>query len=382
MRQVDRATVPEPAKLRQKVKDKSEFDLAREYIEALEAKAADANGKASRRKPKAYPFSVYKDASVKAALESLFHGKCAYCESYFAGTQPVDVEHYRPKGAVEGIESHRGYWWLAMRWDNLLPSCIDCNRRRVQKISLPPEEQINAPGEPSRLGLAKLGAYRDLDRTQSAKVGKASVFPLSDEKTRAFQPDQEANEARLLLDPTRDNPDDHLIFAVDRRHPLSLVYPRPLAEPAAGSGVAGSAMGRMSIHYYGLNRLGLVQARTKLLRDLEFLLQMSINLSELGIRMKDRNTQKKREMAKAAPLASKAIQEEIDFNTRVERKIATYRDDALNQIRRMTLPDAQYSALAKAWVAAYLDDEKRAARKRRRPSDQLDLDDAGNRAHG
>ncbi|MEF9674035.1 hypothetical protein QNM99_25505 [Pseudomonas sp. PCH446] len=44
----------------------------------------------------------------------------------------MDVEHYRPKGAVSEDASHPGYWWVAMDWDNLLPSCIDCNRKRKQ----------------------------------------------------------------------------------------------------------------------------------------------------------------------------------------------------------------------------------------------------------
>src|SRR6266545_3401433 len=47
-----------------------------------------------------YNYQAYRLEGVKKALEGLFHGKCAYCESRYTATQPVDVEHYRPKGEV------------------------------------------------------------------------------------------------------------------------------------------------------------------------------------------------------------------------------------------------------------------------------------------
>ena len=76
-------------------------------------------------------FSVYSNPDVKAALADVFGGKCAYCESRYDRTQPVDVEHYRPKSEVKvGEVKVGGYWWLAAVWSNLLPSCIDCNRAR------------------------------------------------------------------------------------------------------------------------------------------------------------------------------------------------------------------------------------------------------------
>lgn len=83
---------------------------------------------------KGFSFAAYKGDDVVNSLQHLFHGKCAYCESRYTSTQPVDVEHYRPKGGVEEAPDHGGYWWLAMKWENLLPSCIDCNRRRKQVL--------------------------------------------------------------------------------------------------------------------------------------------------------------------------------------------------------------------------------------------------------
>ena len=48
-----------------------------------------------------FGFKIYKHDQVKKALTDLFHGKCAYCETRYAATQPMDVEHWRPKGQIE-----------------------------------------------------------------------------------------------------------------------------------------------------------------------------------------------------------------------------------------------------------------------------------------
>ena len=69
-----------------------------------------------------YTFSRYKEDEVKDALEELFHGKCAYCESRFAHVAPEDIEHWRPKGGValaNGTIQKPGYYWLAATWSNL-----------------------------------------------------------------------------------------------------------------------------------------------------------------------------------------------------------------------------------------------------------------------
>ena len=106
-----------------------------------------------------FTFAAYKDDEVKAALNAAFDLKCAYCESFFGATQPLDVEHFRPKGGVEinGSVMPRLYFWLAAAWGNLLPSCIDCNRRRTQN-------------------LVGVGV---------AAAGKLNQFPIGDEDRRA-----------------------------------------------------------------------------------------------------------------------------------------------------------------------------------------------------
>ena len=69
-----------------------------------------------------FDFNVYRDPEVKRALSKMSGGNCAYCEADYDATQPVDVEHFRPKKAIdtEGGWIQPGYWWLAADWDNLL----------------------------------------------------------------------------------------------------------------------------------------------------------------------------------------------------------------------------------------------------------------------
>ena len=352
MRRVDRARVGEPSILHKpRPSDgKSELQLVTEHMEKI----------AAGEKPGAFGFARYKEASVKTALEKLFHGKCAYCESFYAGLQPVDVEHYRPKGEVEGVSGHPGYWWLAMEWSNLLPSCIDCNRRRNQKTPKPGENR-----------LVVLRADGDFDRSRSILSGKQSAFPLLEGSPHAARPDDDIEaEKRLLLDPTRDDPDQHLVFHVDREHLVSLVYPMPL-DPAETTGLPEaiadhaaiaqaamaakvSAIGAVSIQVYGLNRLGLVQARTRVLRDLEFLLAMSLNLQEIAAELTERAAARSVELAGLQGAAKERFAEDIAMDERIADKIGRYAQEALARIREMTLPQAPYSRLARAWVEAYL----------------------------
>jgi len=79
--------------------------------------------------------------------------KCGYCEQKL-GTSPGDMEHYRPKAALQELPADRalwgqegkgakdsfdvkdrklvnlkgpGYWWLAYTWSNYLAACNRCN---------------------------------------------------------------------------------------------------------------------------------------------------------------------------------------------------------------------------------------------------------------
>ena len=178
-------------------------------------------------------FKAYKNPDVRAALEEAFGGKCAYCESSYAATQPVAIEHYRPKGEVK-IGRKRvppGYYWLASEWSNLLPSCTDCNSPRGQDL----------PNQP-----------------KVVTAGKANAFPLASESSRATTPGSERTEKRLLLHPYLDYPEKHLEF-VWGTDTVDDGWVRPLR---------GSRKGAATIEVCALQRRGLRAARRDRLLDL------------------------------------------------------------------------------------------------------------------
>jgi uncharacterized protein (TIGR02646 family) len=194
---------------------------------------ADA-GSAANESAQATPFKfeAYRDPTVREALKAAFGGLCAYCESPTEATAPIDVEHYRPKGAVR-TETERlshGYYWLAATWENLLPSCIRCNR-------------------------AEGYDYEDNSRRTS---GKGSWFPLADEAARARSEGREDGESPLLLHPYYDDPAEHLEFGED-----GVVIARRKANGER------SRRGAKTIEVLGLNRPGLLNARRAHLRSVE-----------------------------------------------------------------------------------------------------------------
>lgn len=199
-------------------------------------------------KLKAYgKFSFYKNDTLVSELQRNFFLKCAYCESSFVHVSPADIEHFRPKSAVKVDEKtgeekvqelKPGYYWLAADWDNLLLSCIDCNRRRNQD---------------------------DIDGEGETASGKATIFPLADEADRVRDHSTWGNildkvkreeKSRLLLNPCVDDPAKHLKFEMryDDEGQVQGVFAIALN---------GSLKGQKSINVYGLNRAGLVWARTR-----------------------------------------------------------------------------------------------------------------------
>ncbi|MDP2832509.1 MAG: retron system putative HNH endonuclease [Pseudomonadota bacterium] len=62
----------------------------------------------------------YRHLEIKRALVSMFHGKCAYCESKILHVDYGHIEHFRPKSKPE-------FRSLAFEWRNLLLSCAVCN---------------------------------------------------------------------------------------------------------------------------------------------------------------------------------------------------------------------------------------------------------------
>ncbi len=199
--------------------------------EAVLAFYADWDGEA-----KYDGFRAYKALDVRAGLEKAFGLKCAYCETYYGATQPVAIEHFRPKGevVVDGKRVPPGYYWLASEWTNLLPSCTDCNSPRRQDLP-----------------------------TGAETAGKANAFPLSSEKSRAKKPGDENKESRLLLHPYLDEPEKHLDF-VWGTGSVDDGWVRPARSPSGRA----STKGRVTIEVCALQRRGLVAARRARLLEL------------------------------------------------------------------------------------------------------------------
>lgn len=325
MRAVDRGKKPPPSalSLATGTPKLSELEAARLHMSVVLAPGV---------KRTAFPFSKYKADEVKRRLEELFHGKCAYCESFYASQAPVDVEHYRPKGAVDGEPNHPGYWWLGMEWTNLLPSCIDCNRRRKQQ----------APEGTSDLSLL----YK---LTQS---GKKDSFPIVGTRAKDEGHHLDAEEA-LLLDPTRDDPSKHLIFWLRNDKAGGLVLPRgidlgapadvrlatvgePVDVAARAKASNLSVRGAVSIQVYGLNRLRLVQERVRLLQRMRFLEFMSVELGNIAQDLESAGLE-------AVPAVTEAI-----------RSLKLLQGKILSEMTGLAAPEMPFSTLA----AAYLTDFK------------------------
>jgi hypothetical protein len=337
MRKVDRSKVAVP-----KAFVGQDSAAARELAKAKDhVKRGRAAVLAGEKRPKSYGFSVYKDEAGKLALEALFHGKCAYCESHYASQAPVDVEHYRPKGGVEGDEDHWGYFWLAADWRNLLPSCIDCNRRRYQILATPTTASL-------------------VDLREAGKpiwqTGKENAFPVKGD-TRAYGKEDDfeeqiAKERPFLLDPCVDDPEAHLEYLVDAPIPFGLVLPRKLSHVDADAlplvpggadidpGIVPphvSARGAVTIQICGLNRLGLIQARTRVLRQLEALRIMIADADVLAEKLAKSRARAARE---AVPV----------LNSLVDRMI--------DEVRQMGEPDQPFSAMVRQWSDRWIKELK------------------------
>ena len=184
-------------------------------------------------------------------LEHVFHHKCAYCETPFAGFIG-DAEHFRPKGEVSMFAAdgsskivtvvdednntiaHPGYFWLAYHWQNLLPSCHLCNRYGGKKTLFPVEK--------SHIAVRKL-TIPEMDHL----IHKSRRSPRSPDVFYLEPLDLDAQEGRLLLHPYYDEPEQHLYFE-------------------AGGKVAtwrNSNRGIASIRVYDLNNVSKIRERDK-----------------------------------------------------------------------------------------------------------------------
>lgn len=255
---------------------------------------------------KTYKFKRYKEEDIVAALEHLFHGKCAYCESKYIGTQKMDVEHYRPKGKVNENLGHPGYWWLALEWNNLLPSCTDCNRRRGQK-----SYTLQADGT-------------IVSANEAENAGKECAFPVSGAYRAQVSQDDLSLEVPLLINPCDHDPDDHLIWHIN-----NLKIPILLAKSVDN---LPDEKGVKSIEVMGLNRFGLVTVRAEVLQPVAVQVRSISELIDITASMSS-----------------------CEARDRCLAKIG--RDiDALQDCYE---PDREYAAMVKSYIDSHMENLKR-----------------------
>ncbi len=188
--------------------------LDRQLADGRAAAAAFFASKAGQSGYKRFDFGDYV-AVAKDALDALFHRKCAFCESVAPGAR---CGHFRPaQNCVDEKGRHfpRHYSWLITAWPNLYLACPECLAARNNR------------------------------------------FPIAGERASLDAgPGELDSERPLLLDPCRDNPEEHLVYADDARV------------------TSNTDRGRVTIELFDLNRPALVDARRRRLQQLEEVLQV------------------------------------------------------------------------------------------------------------
>ncbi|OSZ79040.1 hypothetical protein CAP35_12555 [Chitinophagaceae bacterium IBVUCB1] len=138
-----------------------------------------------------YDSQHYGHDDVRVALDKIYHGKCAYCETRIEPVATPQVDHYRPVNTYTGEyppgqrQNHRGYYWLGYEWTNLVLSCPACNGTKSSKFHLsnPANRVTEAPAL-----VAYLPNYPE-------HLASSASFSVEDP---------------LLINPERKNPDIHL----------------------------------------------------------------------------------------------------------------------------------------------------------------------------
>lgn len=151
-------------------------------------------------------------------LHTLFHRKCAYCESRVE-IETLQIDHFRPTNNAKdlrGATDRDHYWWLAYEWGNLYAACADCQK------------------------------------------AKATMFPIAKGCARAKHDGDIRSESALLLDPCNDSPEEHLYF---------MESGSVTAAARVKENNLGYKRAETTIEIFALNRKDLVVARAKAIRE-------------------------------------------------------------------------------------------------------------------
>ncbi|MFJ2645079.1 hypothetical protein [Streptomyces sp. NPDC087511] len=173
---------------------------------------------------------------LRPQLIDLVGRKCWYCEGEVSNSR-LAVDHFRPKGGVVG-ETHLGYYWLAYEVSNFRLVCEFCN------------------------------SSTDDDPT-GKRVTKIHHFPLLNPASRLRAPgvsiESIEREIPVLLDPALRGDCDLLDF--DRSGAVRRNDYRPRSPLERAVGVCRV---EESVRIYGLDRAGLNERRSRVMRDVVF----------------------------------------------------------------------------------------------------------------
>lgn len=271
------------------------------------------------RPSKAFDFSRYRETPVCQALDQLFHGKCAYCESPYRAVDALDVEHFRPKGGVDEAPAHPGYWWLAADWRNLLPSCPACNQRRKHVEYMP--------------GMSLEAIERALLAKPASTSGKANRFPMLDKNWVIAVDADLAVEDPLLINPCDREPEIYLEWVFDR-DPATPIWNADPVVPFLRARLAGAGddpHGDASIKIFGLNRVGVVKARIQQVRSIQRLCLPIINTLAI-------------------------LKTQADTTTPLAQLLFTQLAQYKATLQQTTAPDELYAGMARAFFREFEDD--------------------------
>jgi uncharacterized protein (TIGR02646 family) len=190
-------------------------DKVKDYKKVLSRHfAKDLSVRSQTKFPISNVQEVLLNNDVEIELLNKTSNKCAYCESVFKDSE-VSIDHYRPHYSaadLEGKISPDHYWWLAFNWNNLFPVCQECNTNKRNYFPV------------SR------------NRATVKYYGKDTLFN---------------KEYPVFIDPEFENPEEY--FYYDR----------------AGKIYAETDRGKVTIDFLALNRTDLVEARKKVVIELE-----------------------------------------------------------------------------------------------------------------
>lgn len=96
----------------------------------------------------------YRTTDIKEMLDTIYLGKCAFCESR---VEQITIDHYRPKRG--------GYYWLAYSWDNLLYVCPKCNEYKGNTFPVLTGKVVYDPVRDTMENIHHLGECYDLLET-------------------------------------------------------------------------------------------------------------------------------------------------------------------------------------------------------------------------